>query len=44
MTVYLPTDILQHDVLGFEVSVDDLVLVQVLDPRAWSGRTAGFTA
>lgn len=38
VTVYLSIDILQHDVLGFEVSVDDLVLVQVLDPRAWSGK------
>lgn len=44
VTVYLSTDILQHDVLGFEVSVDDLVLVQILDPRAWSGKTAHFTA
>lgn len=38
VTVYLSTDILQHDVLGFEVSVDDLVLVQILDPGAWSGK------
>lgn len=36
LTAYLSTDILQHDVLGFKVSVYDLVFVQILDPRAWS--------
>lgn len=35
-TAYLSIDILQHDVLGFKVSVYDLVFVQILDPRAWS--------
>lgn len=34
LTAYLSIDILQHDVLGFKVSVYDLVFVQILDPRA----------
>lgn len=36
VAVYLSVDILQHDVLGFKVSVYDLVLVQILDTRSWS--------
>lgn len=35
-TPHLAVDHLQHDVLRFQVSVDDLVGVQILDPRAWS--------
>lgn len=36
LSAHLSVDILQHDVLGFKVSVYDLVFVQILDPRAWS--------
>lgn len=41
MSGHLSVDILQHDVLRFEISVYDLVLVQILDTRSWSRKHSG---
>lgn len=43
LAAYFPIDVLQHNVLRFEISVYDLVLVEILDTRSCGHQTALFT-